>query len=204
MSKMSKEEFTQRYVLDRGITNNDLNDLGYAITMAGKIWEAIKEEYKVAPCKSENELTGEPLKWFNAVWDAWNTGIATGTKGGIRDAIEAFKKSSIKDRAAAVVALKSAKHHALKIRKELEAKGSTPPHFNKWFNSGAWDTRTENVNIEGVVVIKEDPAIVKLKDDIKEMSQSIKQFTKMGQKQLIQPAQDRKDVLEKQLKQLEK
>lgn len=210
MAKMSKEEFVQQYILNNVIENNDLDKLGFAMTMAGKIWDCIREEYKADPSKSGGELEDDKQEWFDGIWSAWNKGIPNGSKGGKADALEAFKKSSINNRDLAVTAFNAATQHATKTRKELEAKGSTPPYFNKWFNSGAWDTRVEEVTIEGEVVAKEDPAITELRESVSEIDDTIRHLNKLekmsgaNQIKLITQAKERKTKLESELKSLEK
>ncbi len=218
MARLSKEEFVQRWFI-RNIKTNDLTEVETGLLTAEILFEAIELRFKKEKplAKVSKELTGDNLIWFNSIWEAWNDGITKGDKGGKAEAIEAFLSSKIKidTRKLAVMAYKAALHHAKKTRKDLEAKNSTPPHFNKWFNSGRWDTRTAEVQLDGESIEKTNPEVDAVKAKIADIQGTIDHFkgmmstvklknkSKDNRNDVLINSEKRKTELEAELKQLE-
>jgi len=205
---MDKKTFIQNFVIQRTKTL-PAEAISDAVTAYDSI-EALfpkfakdsKEGFQTAKGRY---ITDHRLAWFDAIWTVWNVGISTGTKGGKKQAGDAFL-DQIKNKNDAKMAYASAREHAEKERPALEAKGSTPPYFNKWFNDGRWDTKlivSDEFEMDRPPPVSKE--VIDLRCGIHECDNIIKQFggygATEGNTNIIKQAKERKEDLTAKLMQ---
>ena len=150
---MDRKNFIQNYMINNvdGTTEEEIDS---QINLASKIYGRIENRFKTQKrklssgyeSKSGKSIEGKELEWFEAIWQAWNEGIEACSKGGKKEAADAFCEQ-IKTREQAAMAYRAALDHARNERKVLEAKKMTAPYFNKWMNSGRWEKALQKNNV---------------------------------------------------------
>lgn len=220
MSKIQSKGFVHQYLIHNCRPEMTIREVECMISFAINLHKIVDEKLAVGMSKRkvpEGELyttakgkiiEGDPLTWFEAIWSAWNEGIETGSLGGKKAAGDAFISQKIDSREKAERAWKAVMRYAEYERPKVIAdKNKTAPYFNKWFNDGRWDTQVITKNVFAQAEAKGDLADKERKiliAEINEQKASIKQFTTLGQMQLIEPAKKRLGELEGKLQQLER
>jgi len=180
---MDKKNFIQLFVI-----HSRANAIESALMQAESSYKAIEERFKPKPKddKAPEEdgyetakgswVQGEKLTWFEPIWTAWNTSINAGSRGGKKEAGDAFL-SKIKTKEDARLCYRAAKYHAITERPKILSAGSTPPHFNLWCNAGRWDTHVSLDNVFEEGAPKQDSQeVAELKRKIAETDRIIDQF----------------------------